>query len=73
MTHICVGKLSIIGSDNGLSPNQCQAIIWTNFGILLIGTLGNLNHNLYIFIQENAFDNVVWKMAAMLSRLQWVE
>ena len=24
----------------------------------------NLNRNLYIFIQENAFENVVWKMVA---------
>ena len=34
MTHICVNKLTIIGSDNGLSPGQRQAIIWTNAGIL---------------------------------------
>ena len=40
MTHICVGKLTIIGSDNGLSPGRRQAIIWTNAGILLIGPLG---------------------------------
>ena len=40
MTHICVGKLTNIGSDNGLSPGRRQAIIWTNDGILLIGTLG---------------------------------
>ena len=33
----------------------------------------NLNRNLYIFIKENAFENVVWKMAAMLSRPQWVK
>ena len=26
-THICVGKLIIIGSDNGLSPGRRQAII----------------------------------------------
>ena len=26
--------------------------------------------NSYIFIQENQFENVVWKMAAILSRLQ---
>ena len=26
--HICVGKLTIIGSDNGLAPGWCQAIIW---------------------------------------------
>ena len=40
VTHICVGKLTIIGSDNGLSPDRRQAIIITNVGILLIGTLG---------------------------------
>ena len=40
MTHICVSKRTIIGSDNGLSPGRRQAIIWTNAGILLIRTLG---------------------------------
>ena len=39
LTHICVSKLTTIGSDNGLSPGRRQAIIWTNAGILLIGTL----------------------------------
>ena len=34
--HICVNKITIIGSDNGLAPCQHQAIIWTNTGILLI-------------------------------------
>ena len=37
MTHICVGKLNIIGSGNGLSPGRHQAIILTITGILLIG------------------------------------
>ena len=40
VTHICVSKLTIIGSDNGLSPGRRQAIIWTNAWILLIWTLG---------------------------------
>ena len=40
MTHIHVGKLTIIGSDNGLSPGRRQAIIWTNVGILSNGPLG---------------------------------
>ena len=40
VTHICVGKLIIIGSDNGLSPGRRQAIIWTNAGIWLMGPLG---------------------------------
>ena len=38
--HICVCNLTIIGSDNGLSPGRSQAIIWTNAGILLIRTSG---------------------------------
>ena len=37
---MCVGKLTIIGSDNGLSPGRCQAIICTNVGILLIRPWG---------------------------------
>ena len=40
MTHICVGNLTITGSDNGLWPVRRQAIIWTYAGILLIGPLG---------------------------------
>ena len=36
VTHICVSKLTIIDSDNGLSSSWHQAIIWTNAGILYI-------------------------------------
>ena len=38
--HICVDKLTTIGSDNGLSLGRRQAIIWTNAAILFIGPLG---------------------------------
>ena len=38
--HICVGKLNITGSDNGLSPAWRQAVIWTSAGILLIRPSG---------------------------------
>ena len=38
--HICVSKLTIIGSYTGLSPGRRRVIIWTNAGILLIRTLG---------------------------------
>ena len=67
----------IIGSDNGLSPGRRPAIIWTNPGISLVWPLGkklqwNLNRNAYIFILENALENVVRKMAAILSRPQCV-
>ena len=30
MTHVCVSKLTIIVSDNGLAPGWRQGIIWTN-------------------------------------------
>ena len=40
MTHICVSNQTTIGSDDGLSSGRHQAIIWTNDGIVLIGTLG---------------------------------
>ena len=40
VTLICVTKLTIIGSDNGFAPGTCEAIIWTNTGILLVGPLG---------------------------------
>ena len=38
VTHICDSKLTMIGSDNGLSPDRRQVIIWTITGILLIRT-----------------------------------
>ena len=75
MTHICVGNLTIIGSDNGLSPGRRQAIIWPNAGILLIGPLGTNFSEIYrnsnIFIQENVFESVFCEIA-ILSQLQCV-
>ena len=47
VTHKCVSKLTIIGSDNGLSPGRRQAIIWTNAGILLIRPLGTNFSEIY--------------------------
>ena len=73
MTYICVSKLAIIGSDNGLLPGRRQVINWISVGILFIGPSGincNFNRNVHIFIQENAFENVVCKMASILSRPQ---
>ena len=39
VTHICVGKQTIIDLDNGLSPGQRHAIICTKARILLIWPL----------------------------------
>ena len=73
MTHICVSSLTIIGSDNGLSPDRRQAIIWTNAGLLLIGTLGTnfsefLIEILTFLFKKSAFESVVYETAAVLSR-----
>ena len=70
--HICVWKLTTINSDNGLSPARRQAIIWTNAGILLLILGANFSEIFSeihrILIHENAFENVVYEMAAILSR-----
>ena len=63
MTHICVGKVTIIGSDNGLSSGRQQAIIWTNFGILLIGPLGTNFGEILIEIQTFSLRNIRLKMS----------
>ena len=64
MTHICVGKLTIIGSDNGLSPGRRQAIIWTNAGILLIWSLGTNFNEILIGIQTVSFKKMHLKMSS---------
>ena len=73
VTYICVGNLTIIGSDNGLSPGRRQAIICTNPGIYVNWTLRQNNRNANILIQENALENVVSEMASILSRPQCVK
>ena len=55
VTHICVNKLTIIGSDYGLSPGRRQAIIWTNAGVLLITPLGTNFNEMLIEILTFSF------------------
>ena len=73
VTHICVGNLNIIGSDNVSSPgsapshylNQCWNIVnWTLRNKLQWIFKWNSN----IFIQENAFQCVVCEITASLSQ-----
>ena len=40
LSHICVSKLTIIGSDNGLWTGRRKAVIWTSAAILLIRPQG---------------------------------
>ena len=59
MTHICVSKLTVIGS-----PDWCQAIIWTNTRILLIWPLGTNFSEILIKIQTFSFKKVHLKMSS---------
>ena len=61
---ICAGKPTIIGSDNGLSPNRRQAIIWTNAGILLIAPLGTNFNEILTGIQTFSFKKMHFKMSS---------
>ena len=69
VTHICVSKLTIIGSDNGLSPGRRQAIIWTNAGILLIRTLGTNFSEILGEIHSFSFSKMHLKMSSAKWRL----
>ena len=57
-THICVNRLTGIGSGNGLSSGRSQAIILTNVRILLIGP--SLGTNLVKFIHFHS-GKCIWK------------
>ena len=72
VTHICVGNLTIIGSDNGLSPGRRQAIIWTNVGILLIGPLGSNFSEMLIEIHTFSFKKIHLKMSSGKWRPFWL-
>ena len=62
MMHICISKLNIIGSDNGLSPGRCQAIIWTSDRILLIWPLETNFSKMLIKIHTFSFKKMHVKM-----------
>ena len=69
--HMCISKLDIIDSDNGLSLCRHQPTMWTNAGILLIWPIGTnfseISIEIHISIHENAFQSVVCEMSAILS------
>ena len=68
VTHICVSKLTIIGSGNGLSPDRRQPIIWTNAGILLIGPLGTNFSDMSIEILIFSFKKMRLKVSSAKRR-----
>ena len=63
-----VSKLTIIGSDNGLSPNRRQAVFWTNAGVLLIGPLGTNFSEILIGINIFSFRKKHLKMSSVKRR-----
>ena len=68
MTHICVSKLAIIGSDNGLAPTRRQAIIWTNAGVLLIRTSGTNFTEILRKIRTLSYKNIHVEMSSLKLR-----
>ena len=60
--YALISNLNIIGSDNGLLPDQHQAIIWTNPGILLTGPLGTILSEILIEIHTFSFNKMHLKM-----------
>ena len=67
VTHICVSELTIIGSDDGLSPGRRLAIIWNSAGLLLIEPLGTNFSEISIEIQTFSFR----KMHLNMSSAKW--
>ena len=61
--HLYASRLTIIGSDNGLSPLRRQAIIWTSAGILLISPLPTNFSEILIEIHAFFFKKIQVKMS----------
>ena len=72
MSRVTPDTVVDIGSGNDLSPERHQAIIWTNADLLPIRPPATLLMKFKLeiesFIQENAFEMVVCKLAAILFR-----
>ena len=65
VTHICVGNLTIIGSDNDLSPGRRHAIAWTSVGILIIEPLGTKFSEMLIENHTFSFTKIYLEMSSI--------
>ena len=77
VTHVCVSKQGHHRSRKWLVAWSAPSHYLNRWWNIVNWTLRNKvqwnrKQNSCIFIQENAFENVVWKMAAILSRPQCV-
>ena len=62
--HICVGQLTLIGSDNGLLPGRRQVNILASARILLIRALGTKFNESVIKMHAFSFIKMHWKMSS---------
>ena len=67
VTHICISKLTIIGSDNSMSPGRRQTIIWTEAWMLLIWPLETNFGEIWLEIHTFSFK----KMNVNMSSAKW--
>ena len=67
----CVSKLTIIGSDNGLSPDWDHAITWTNVGVLLIWSLVTNFSEILSEMYANATNENVFLCQNHTANLYW--
>ena len=70
MTRICSTNLTIVGSDKGLTPGRCQAIIWTNAVIYSIGLL--IKIEIFSFMKMPNFNlqvNFIWITVYLANKL----
>ena len=76
-THWSSCWKSYLISDSKECTGRCQAIIWTNAGILSIGPSDTNFSEILIKIQncihEKASENVVYEMVAIFFRGRWVK
>ena len=64
VTHIYVGNVTIVASDNGLLPWRHQAIIWTNARILSTGPLETNFSGILFETHTFAFKKMHLKMSS---------
>ena len=62
--HICVSRITNIGSDNGLSPGRRQAIFWINAEILLIEPFGTNFSEIFMAIHTFSFKKMHLNMSS---------
>ena len=72
VSQICVSKLNIVDSDNGLSPGRHQAIIWTNAEILSIRNLRTNLTEILCEIHAFSFKSCISKCRLWNGNVAWM-